>query len=135
MMILSKPLLSEYRAVSRHPEVIKRLPGLKRRKVELVLRALRYVADVISTTGFRFLFPRDASDAKLIELALAADATHIISLDHDLLALRKGHDESAKRIRQRLPKIEIMTPEEFLRTTGKQLQLERDSTVSGEGET
>ena len=49
------------------------------------------------------------------ELAIAAKGTDIVTADEDLLALAEGHDDSAKRFRQRLPGVRVIEPAGFLK--------------------
>lgn len=121
VIVLSNAALSEYRAVLTDPVVVGPYPELTRRKVELVLRRLRYVGDVIRSVGVRFEFPRDPKDAKWIELAIAGRATHIISVDNDLLSLSTGRGDASKRFRQRLPGVDVIEPGEFLRRHAQEL--------------
>jgi putative PIN family toxin of toxin-antitoxin system len=113
--VLSRPVLAEYRAVLSDPELIGRYPELGRPEIKLALERLVYVADVVKKVSQRFDYPRDPDDAMLIELALAGDATHLITTDRDLLTLPKARNEAAKRFRQRLPCVSVAPPEQYLR--------------------
>jgi putative PIN family toxin of toxin-antitoxin system len=114
VLVLSKPLLAEYKAILIDPEVVDRYPELTREKIELVLRRLRYVADVLRAVRVRFDYPRDPKDAKFIELAIAGRATHLVTADDDLLSLRSGRDKAAERLRRHAPSLRVMAPAEFL---------------------
>jgi len=112
--VLSKPVQQEYRYILTDPNIVDRYPQLEARKVEVALARLSFVSDVIRPIKARFVYFRDPKDAKLIELAIGGDATHLLTYDSDLLDLPAGHDEASKRFRQRLPNIEVLKPEEFL---------------------
>ena len=108
--LISTPVMAEYRAVLLHPAIIARFPDLTPRRVGLALYRLRYVGDEFATTGVKFDFPRDSRDAMFVELAIAGFATHIITLDGDLLSLPTARTDAGKRFRQRLPGTEILQP-------------------------
>jgi putative PIN family toxin of toxin-antitoxin system len=116
VLLLSRPAMTEYRAILRMPYVVAKYPELSREKVEWTLRRLRFVADVVNCSSTHFEFPRDPKDAKWIELCIAGDATHLITADNDLLSLQAGRDDASKRFRQRLPHLKILEPVEFMKT-------------------
>ena len=64
-------------------------------------------------TSFRF--DRDRDDEPFIELAIAGSASHLVTRDKDLLSLAVGHDDAARRFRQRLPVIRVLRPGAFVR--------------------
>ncbi len=111
--LLSIRILREYRATLTHPELLTRYPELKPAKIMVVLGRLAYLGeDVLS--AWRMEFPRDPRDAKFLEVAIAAQATQLITMDADLLDLRTGHDNSARQFRQLAPTTEILQPDEFV---------------------
>lgn len=116
--LLSGEVLSEYRSTLRHPSIVERYPQLTRPEIDVSLERLLYVSDFYRQTNVRFAFPRDPKDAPLVELAIAGRATHLISVDNDLLALVKGRDDASRRFRQRLPGISVLKPEDYLRLHG-----------------
>jgi putative PIN family toxin of toxin-antitoxin system len=119
--LVSRPMLAEYRFVLTDPQLLSRYPQLKRPEVGIVLERLLYVADIYRRVKERFAYPRDPKDSRLIELVIAGSATHLISTDDDLLALPDGPDDAAKRFRHRLPSVEILTPNEFIKLYGGEL--------------
>ena len=121
VLLLSKPLLAEYRAVLTDPVIVARYPELTEEKVEIALRHFRYVGEYIKAVKARFEYQRDTRDEKLIELAIAARATDLVSADNDLLALPSGHSDAARRLRQRLPGLRIVNAPEFLDLHGAQI--------------
>jgi putative PIN family toxin of toxin-antitoxin system len=112
--LLSKPVLDECREILLDPELRESLPRLTIKRVEVALRRLRFVADVIVTSRTHFDLPRDPDDAKFLELAIAGRASHLISFDKDLLSLREGRTEAARRLRQRAPNLSIVDAPRFL---------------------
>ena len=62
---------------------------------------------------------------KLIILAIAGDASHLVTTDRDLLELPSGRGDASKRFRQRLPNTEVLTPQAFVDHYGRALGIER----------
>ena len=116
--------MGENRAVLLRPQVLDRFENLTPRRIVLSLHRLRYVADEYRAVPAKFDFPRDPRAAMFIELAIAGSATHIITLDADLLSLPGGHTDAAKRFRQRLPNIEVLRPAAFIERYRSMLGIE-----------
>jgi putative PIN family toxin of toxin-antitoxin system len=114
IVLLSKPVLDEYREILTDPELVERYPILTPKRVELTLRRLRYVGDVYRKVNVRFELPRDPRDAKFIELAITGEADFIITHDNDLLSLPASRTEAGRRFRQRL-EVDVMTSADFLK--------------------
>ena len=108
VLLLSKPVLSEYRGVLTNNAIHDRYSELTSEKVEVALRRLRYVGDTLRSVESRFDYPGDPKDAKFIELAIAGHATHIVSGDGDLLWLATGAGDPATRFRQRAPSTQVL---------------------------
>jgi predicted nucleic acid-binding protein len=87
-------------------------------EIDISLERLLYVSDFYRHTKAKFHLPRDPKDAAFVELAIAGQATHIITVDHDLLTLSNGRDDAGKRFRQRLPHTSLLKPEDYLRLHG-----------------
>ncbi len=121
LVIISKPLVTEYRDILTDPEIKVRFPGLSTQLVETTLFRLRYIGEYISNPQVRFEFQRDPRDAKLIELAIAGAASYIISFDQDLLSLPTARSNAGRRFRQRLSRCHVLTPAEFLRRYAQSL--------------
>jgi predicted nucleic acid-binding protein len=79
-----------------------------------------------------FVFPRDPADAMLIELAIDARATHIVSYDADLLSLPTSRGDAGKRFRQRLRGTSVVRPEELIHQYPRSSR--RPERVSGNNE-
>jgi predicted nucleic acid-binding protein len=58
--------------------------------------------------------PRDPDDEPYLDLAAAVEADYLVTRDQDLLSLNTDHSIEAKQFRQRLPKLSILDPVEFL---------------------
>jgi putative PIN family toxin of toxin-antitoxin system len=115
LLLMSRPIQAEYRRVLGSPEMLRRNPQITRGAIELVLRRLRYVGQHVGRVTTQFRFDRDPNDAPFIELAIEESASHLVTADNDLLSLQRGHDDAAKRLRQRLPELRILRAAEFLR--------------------
>lgn len=113
--LLSRQVLAEYRAVLTDPDLLSRFPSLSERRPGVTLARLRYQGDFVRQVVAHFDYPRDQRDAVFIELAIDGRATHIVSYDRDLLSLPSGRSDACKRFRRRLPRVNVMEPQEFLR--------------------
>jgi len=82
---LSPSVVAEYRAVLLHPAIAAKFARLNTRRVELAIHRLRYVGDEYRSVRVKFEFERDPQDAMFVELAIAGDATHLVTMDSDLL--------------------------------------------------
>ena len=105
----------EYFRVLGPAETLRRNPEITWQTIDLLLRRLRYFGLYFSHIAARFHFDRDPHDQPFIELAIEGSASHLVTNDKDLLSLATGHDDAAKRLRQRLPKLHIVRAAEFLR--------------------
>ena len=114
IVLLSRSVLAEYRAILTDPAIDQRWPALTSRMVDVTLTRLRYVGNYIARPDVRFEYARDPLDARFVELAIAGDATHIVSFDKDLLSLPTGRTEASKRFRQRLRAVQVVRPDALL---------------------
>jgi putative PIN family toxin of toxin-antitoxin system len=108
--LISPPVMAEYRTVLLHPVILARFAHLTPRRVALALARLRYIADEYRTVRAKFELPRDPRDAMFVELAIVGAATHIVTLDLDLLSLPTARTDAGRRFRQRLRGIEVLQP-------------------------
>src|SRR5205823_9472591 len=113
--LLSRAVMTEYRTVLSHSDIVARYPELDPKRVRVAIERLCYVGDVFPIVAAQFEFPRDPKDEMIIELAIEGKATHIVTTDHDLLHLPQGRDDASKRFRQRVPRVKVLQPEEFVR--------------------
>ncbi len=123
--VLSRQLLAEYRYVLADPPLVRRYPELEPKKVRTAIERLAYLGDVLRTVRTRFEYPRDPGDEKLIELAIAGQATHLITTDRDLLDLPAGRGDASHRFRQRRRGLQVVGPEQFVARHGAGLKIER----------
>jgi predicted nucleic acid-binding protein len=54
-----------------------------------------------------------------VELAIAGEATHLVTLDSDLLSLPTARTDAGKRFRQRLPNLAVQSPQSFIEEWGQ----------------
>ncbi len=123
--LLSRAVLSEYRFILNDPDLVARYPELEATKVKTAVERLMYVGEILRTVRARFEYFRDKKDEKLIALAIAGRATHLITTDHDLLDLPQGHDDAARRFRQRLANTAVLSSDQFVEEYGRDLGIER----------
>lgn len=114
LLLTSPRVIQEYRIILNDPGIIARHPTLSATSVEFSLRRLIYYSEQFKQIRTRFSFPRDPKDEKFLLLSIEGKASHLITFDEDLLQLAVGHDDAAKRLRQRAPNLRIQTPAEFL---------------------
>lgn len=112
--LLSTAVLREYREILQRPSILKRYPELKRPENNVALERVLYFGDLYRRVQTRFSFPRDPKDEPFLELAIAAQATHLVTTDDDMLSLPTGRDDAARRFRQRAAHTQILPPEEFM---------------------
>ena len=117
--LLSPPVIAEYRAVLLHPTVTAKFANLTPRRVELAIHRLRYVGDEYRTVRVKFELARDPRDAMFVELAIAGEATHLVTMDADLLTLPTVRTDAGKRFRQRLSNLTVQSPQDFIGDWGK----------------
>ncbi len=111
--ILSDPVLDEYRRVL--TRLRERDESITPLEIQAQLRKLQYLGEYVRHVRASFVFPRDPTDEKMIELAIEAGATHILTYDADLLSLPTSRSDAGKRFRQRLRAVSVMKPEELIR--------------------
>jgi putative PIN family toxin of toxin-antitoxin system len=114
-MLLSRPVMREYRDVLGRAELTHAHPAITPEAVRLVIERLRYFADFIDPVHTRFRYDRDPDDACFLELTIAGAGTHIITYDKDLLSLPNKHTDASKRFRQRMPGVQTLEAGEFMR--------------------
>jgi putative PIN family toxin of toxin-antitoxin system len=114
LILLSKPVLDEYRDVLGEAEIAGRFPAITPEAVSRTLDVLRYVGDYVRNLRVRFRFNRDPDDATFMELAIAGGASHIISHDDDLRSLPTSRTDDGRRFR-RLPRTRVLDALTFKR--------------------
>ena len=113
-LFVSRQTLSEVRETLNDPEVRANLSGITDVQVKILFMRLEKKAILIKQIPKRFEYPRDPKDEPYINLALAADATYIVSGDNDLLDLMDWTTEEGRELQKRFRFLKIVTPEMFL---------------------
>ena len=124
LLLTNRRVVEEYRIILLDTVLLARFPALTPVSVEASIRALIYLSNDLGSVRTRFEFPRDRKDEKFLALAIAGKATHIITFDDDLLSLSEGRSDAAKRLRQRLPRLLIHSPSDFVRENEALIQLD-----------
>jgi len=83
--------------------------------VEQFLDAMQRKIVWIPTVPRAFTFDRDPKDEPWINLAIAAQATFLVSRDKDILDLARPSDSDGARLRKIAPSLQILDPVDFLR--------------------
>ena len=110
----SEAIIAELTDVLYRPAIRLKFAGLDDTKVEAFLQSLRLVAIVVMGAPKTFPLARDPDDEKYLDIAIAANATYVVSRDHDLLDLMTDNDLNSQLFRAAFPEIEVLTPEPFL---------------------
>lgn len=115
LLLLSRSVLMEYIDVLSRDELVGGRPAIAEGTVKALIERLRYLAEFIDPVRARFRFDRDPEDARFLELAIAGDATHLVTYDNDLLSLPVAHTDAGKRFRQRIRNLRILEVGPFLK--------------------
>jgi len=113
LLFLSSPGLLELRDVASRPKVAVQL-RLTPSKVETFMQAIQAVATLLDGFPETFNYSRDPDDAHYVNLALAANASLIVSRDKDLLDLMDPASTTGCDFQKRFPQLRILSPVAFL---------------------
>jgi putative PIN family toxin of toxin-antitoxin system len=113
-LFVSEAILREVRNVLRRPEVRHRLPGINDRVVNAFLTKLEARAILITNVPEEYRYERDPDDEMYINLAIVANATHLVSRDQDLLDLVTTSTDVARQFRSRYPFLRMMKAADFI---------------------
>jgi putative PIN family toxin of toxin-antitoxin system len=115
-LFASEPLLDEFAEVCQRPHLVRRFNLSPERVAEFMVR-VRSAATFVGSVPRVFNLPRDPKDEMVIDLAVAAHASLIVSRDKDLLELSDpatADREDAAELRQRFPHLRVIGPVELL---------------------
>lgn len=98
----------------RRSEVRRRLPGINDRVVNAFLSKLEAKSILITNVPEEYRYERDPDDEMYINLAIVANATHLVSRDQDLLDLVTTSTDIARQFRSRYPFLRIMKAADFI---------------------
>ena len=113
-LFVSEAILREVRNVLHRPEVRQRLPGISDRVVNAFLTKLEAKSILITNVPEEYRYERDPDDEMYINLAIVANATHLVSRDQDLLDLVTTSTDVARQFRSRYPFLRIMKAADFI---------------------
>jgi putative PIN family toxin of toxin-antitoxin system len=109
----SHVVLDEFQNVCARPKLASRFK-LSTEQIESFVELIQSIAIVLDNVPHVFDYPRDPDDEHYIDLAVAADASLIVTRDKDLLVLQDVTTSDGERFQQRFPGISILTPTELL---------------------
>lgn len=112
-LCLGPEVLAEIRDVLTRPKLLAKYPALTQQAVDAFLAQHLRMAKWLTDVPERYTLTRDPADSKYINLAIAADAEFIVTTDDDLLDLIAPRSAAGLDFRQRFPRIQIVTPNEF----------------------
>ena len=112
-LFLSSAIFSEFANVVSRPRSLRRFETTLTR-VDAFLANLEATAEFCEHVPSTFDFPRDPTDEKYIDLAIATGAHLIVSRDLDLLDLMLDTDAVGQRLRTQYPSFRVLTPPAFL---------------------
>ena len=108
-LFLSPAILDEARDVLSRPETRKRFPQLTEEMVDRFLLKVTTLAIVVHDVPAAMQLPRDPTDEPYLNLAIATQASFVVSRDKDLLSIME--DEI---FRTAFPALSIVDPKTFL---------------------
>ena len=118
-LCLSAATLAEVRDVLSRPELLNKFSSLTEILVEEFIDALHRKTAWIPTVPRVLAFDRDSKDEPWINLAIAAQATFLVSRDKEILDLARPSDSDGARLRKIAPSLRILDPVQFLREIRK----------------
>lgn len=110
-LYVSREILAEVKEVLTRPALLRKFPVLTPARVTAFFRRVRTTAVVLDPVPTRIEYPRDPKDEPYLNLALACDATFLISRDRDLLALQDLPEGNRQEL---LSQLTILDPVTFL---------------------
>ncbi|HZZ41891.1 MAG TPA: putative toxin-antitoxin system toxin component, PIN family [Tepidisphaeraceae bacterium] len=114
-LLISSFSLAEAAGVFARPKVRAKYPELTDARITRLFELLRSRCTMIATHTTNIELPRDPKDIPYLELALIGRADYLVTRDHDLLDLSLDASTPAANIRQLLPNLRILEPQDFIR--------------------
>jgi len=120
ILFISDAILAELRDVPLRPELTQKYSQLTAARVEAFIKDVRSRAVSIHAPPKAFSLPRDPDDEMLIDLAVAADASFIVTWnERHLTYLMKKDTAEGTEFCRRYPQIRIVSPPMFLQQLPK----------------
>lgn len=118
-LCVSRETLAEIHDVLTRAKHAAKFPSLTPQRA---LEFIRYFADkarLIDPVPDSYQLERDPKDSKYINLALAADATHLVTCDLDLLELMNPASITGAHFTSQFPRLQIIEPIDFVQMIRK----------------
>jgi uncharacterized protein len=115
VLLLSEALLAEVRDVPLRPELRSRFRHLNEERVEAFVSEVVSLGVSIARPPTALSLPRDPKDEPLIDLAVAGEATYLVTWNRrHLTYLMAGDTPEGREFITRFPLLKIISPVEFL---------------------
>lgn len=111
---ISKPIVQEFRRTLDYPEIRQRNPQVTVQRIESFIARLLFRGVLWRNVPHVLHLTRDPNDEPYLDLAAATEADFLVTRDNDLFSLLTDHTADAKAFRQRLPRLRILSPVDFL---------------------
>lgn len=109
-VFITSSIIEELTEVLTRPKIRRQFPVITAKNIDNIIETFLAFSYVVEEPPSAFELPRDISDAKFINLAIANKASHIVSRDNDLLDLPNDTLFSSK-----FSTLQIVDPVEFLK--------------------
>lgn len=115
----SELILDEIYEFLTRPTTLSRFPQLTTDAVEVFINWVRSFATVATVVPRQVSYPRDPDDEPYLNLAIATQASNLVSRDKDLLDLMSSNDEFSMAFRKQFPSLQIVDVIAFLEQIAK----------------
>src|ERR1039457_2910133 len=113
-LYLSREILAEIRDVLTRPRIRQKFSVLSGQFMDRFLAALEKQAVLFPEVPRVFAYERDPKDEPYINLAIAAEASYLVSWDNDILDLADASRPDGGRLRLHSPHLRVLDPVSFL---------------------
>lgn len=104
----------ELRRTASRPWLTAKFRHLTSDRLDDYVLNIERIARIVESVPAVFTLDRDPDDAHYVNLALAAEATLIVSRDNDLLSLMDDATAEGRAFRARFPGMRVLTPPGFI---------------------
>ena len=117
-LFVTGEILAEVAEVLSRPRFKKLVSGITSELIENFLIEIALMTIEIKNVPEEFKYQRDPDDEIYLNLAIAARADYLISLDNDLLDLTNKKGKESLDFQRRYPMLKIITPNRLLSRVG-----------------
>lgn len=117
-ILLSDTILQEIKDVLTRPQVRAKLTRLTDERVEEIIRVLSERSTLYTHVPSHIRYERDPKDEPFLNLAIEAQADYLVTYDLDMLEAAAPNTPSRQVLRDRIPDLRMVTPEQFLQLLG-----------------